>query len=77
MPSNHAAAILNWYEHIEKQPQGLSGATSATVTTMLFGCYHWLQHHSATATEETSERIEFIKLQLETWLADRGLEYRM
>jgi hypothetical protein len=56
-------------------PHGLSGATSATVTTMLFGCHHWLQHHSDSAAGDTLDRIQFVKRELETWLAERGLQY--
>jgi hypothetical protein len=77
MPSNHASAILRWYQHIQQQPDGLAGAASATVTTMLFGCHHWLEHHSGSAAPDTLDRIHRVKHELETWLAERGLEYRM
>jgi hypothetical protein len=71
MAANHAAAIFHWRDHVDKQPPGLQGAPSATIATMLFGCHHWLEHHSATSPAETRQRIEQIRAELESWQAER------
>lgn len=72
MATDHASAIFFWRDNIDKQAPGLSGAPSATVSTMLFGCRHWLHHHSNSGSTETRQRIETITAELEAWLTERG-----
>lgn len=69
MPSNHFAAIVRWREQLDALGPGLeSFDQAATVSTMLFGCQTWLEHHAATASVPDVGRIQRIKTELELWL---------
>lgn len=76
MPPNHASAIIRWHDQLDALGGGLEAFEhSATVSTMLFGCYSWLKHHAATASAEEAVRMHQITAELEKWMGVRGLTF--
>ena len=76
MPPNHASAIIRWRDQLDELGGGLVAFDqSATVSTMLFGCHSWLEHHAATASADETARMERIKAELEKWMSARGLTF--
>lgn len=71
--SHYALAVTRWRDQLEAFGGGLDAVTEkATISTMLFACNQWLVHHGAHATVDERTRIEVIKAELESWLAERG-----
>lgn len=63
--SNHASAVLRWWEQVEKEGGLSSVKQSATVSTMLFGCHRWLELHAGQSSAAEVSEIERITSELE------------
>jgi hypothetical protein len=73
--SDHASAILRWWDHVEKDGGLATIEQSATVSTMLFGCHRWLEAYGdQSAASEVSE-IRRIRDELENWMSVRGKSF--
>ena len=70
--SNHAPAILHWWEQVEKDGGIGTVSQSATVSTMLFGCHRWLESYGDQSSGPEVSEIRHIKDQLEHWMSARG-----
>ena len=77
MPTtNHAAAILRWWDQVESNGGLNSVDQVATVSTMLFGCYRWLEACAEDAVPWETEKITEIRDALEGWMNERGAVFR-
>ncbi|MDB5615411.1 MAG: hypothetical protein JWQ22_3064 [Devosia sp.] len=63
---DHSGAILHWRKYVD-----LDSTSSATVSTMLFGCEQWLAQHPEPEHSEVKASILNIQQELETWLATK------
>lgn len=73
MPKDHFDAIVRWRDQLDRVGPGLDRfEQSATVSTMLYGCRSWLEHHGVTAETQMLERIRSIEAELTAWMAIRG-----
>ncbi len=73
---DHAPAILQWWAHVQKNGGLAATERSATVSTMLFGCYRWLELQDDISSPPHAAQIEFIKNELENWMSARGLFFK-
>lgn len=76
MTSDRVFAIRRWRQQVSDLPGGLEAFEQPqTVSTMLFGCYRWLESGGAELRSEEKSEIEAIVVELEEWMSRRGVKF--
>lgn len=74
--SNHASAVLRWWEQVQKEGGLGRVSQSATVSTMLFGCYRSLEEHTDSMTASEASEISRIRDELHDWMSRQGKVFK-